>query len=272
MMSPPDSHPPGAAPPILAPQCFEAIRDSVLLVDLASGLVIDANAASEVLFGMTRDALVGSTHGALFRPGTSPALGDGAAGLPSAIAVDVVTVRGELVPVAASVVPLALADGREALQLVLRSAEARSRSERVLAEHRRVARELSAAGTAAEIAAATVAAALRIPGIDIAGVYLFAAGTDVLDLVASGGADASFVDAHARYAPDAPNVRWLRSTLMRRPVALEKCGSTFWTTQSRSLAHGRDGVARTTMVFLTASRARMKQRGWRPSSRALLRR
>ena len=212
MMSPPDSHPPGAAPPILAPQCFEAIRDSVLLVDLASGLVIDANAASEVLFGMTRDALVGSTHGALFRPGTSPALGDGAAGLPSAIAVDVVTVRGELVPVAASVVPLALADEREALQLVLRSAEARSRSERVLAEHRRVARELSAAGTAAEIAAATVAAALRIPGIDIAGVYLFAAGTDVLDLVASGGADASFVDAHARYAPDAPNVRWLRST------------------------------------------------------------
>lgn len=123
------------------------------------------------------------------------------------------TIRGELVPVAASVVPLALADGREALQLVLRSAEARSRSERVLAEHRRVARELSAAGTAAEIAEATVAAALRIPGIDVAGVYLFAAGTDVLfELVASGGADASFVEAHARYGADAPNVRWLRST------------------------------------------------------------
>ncbi len=209
MMSPsPDGHP----PPILAPQCFEAIRDSVLLVDLGSGLVIDANAASEVLFGMTRDALVGSSHGALFRPGTSPALGDGAAGLPSAVAVDVVTIRGELVPVAAAVVPLALADGREALQLVLRSAEARSRSERVLAEHRRVARELSAAGTAAEIAEATVAAALRIPGIDVAGVYLFAAGTDVLELVASGGADASFVEAHARYGADAPNVRWLRST------------------------------------------------------------
>ena len=205
-----DGSPTGGAAPIVPPHCFEAIRDSVLLVDLASGLVIDANASSEALFGLTRASLIGATHGSLFPPGASPALGDGAAGLPASVDVEVVTASGAHVRVAASVVPLALADGRDALQLILRSPEAHSRSERVLAEHRRVARELSAAATAAEIATTTVAAALRIPGIDIAGVYLFE-GAD-LALVASGGVDASFVDAHARYAPDAPNVRWLRST------------------------------------------------------------
>jgi len=123
---------------------FEESRDAVLMADVATGTIIEANAQAERLLGRSRDAIVGMNQAELHPPEDVDRYRklfqtDADAGRPLPVEADVVTSDGKLVPVEISASVFELAPGAKVIQGLFRDITERRRAEH---ERLRLQREL----------------------------------------------------------------------------------------------------------------------------------
>ena len=202
---------------------FDAVRDCVLLIDVDTGRVIEANTAAERLFGRLRRDLLGAHHESLYPADISPLL---LARLrrelshPTAeFTAPVLASNGRRLPVGITYHGFTLADGRPAVQAIFRDQTDRTVAERLLRDHRNLASALSRTSDELEAMVLCVETVRRTPGIDTAGFYIVEPATGDLVLAHVDGASPEFVAANGRFGADSPRVKWLMSvgTLHDRP-------------------------------------------------------